>query len=140
MRRTEPCEWGRDHWAALAYIESCCVNSEGGIGELDRARMSCNPKLHPHNVYNRMGTAPSRWNDKYSTRLKGHTEDSPVQAMGNDDWSCLEDFEEHGYAVWWSVINGFVQITMEGIELAAAVRAHKANGGSYATFEMAVPA
>lgn len=39
MDFTHPSLFGKDHWSLLAYVETCCVDGQDGIGTLDRRRL-----------------------------------------------------------------------------------------------------
>lgn len=79
-------QWARDHWSTLAYIGLQIVNE---AGKVDRRRMRCDVDLHP-------GFAHSgSYGKKYPTRLKDGTE-----RERHDDWSCVDDFIDHGLVEW----------------------------------------
>ena len=115
-------KWGKDHWSMLAYLEIRAVEHEGVI---DRKHMRTNPESHPHLIW-----IKELWDDKYSTRLK-----AGATMRGHDDWDCMDDLEEAGFIR--NVGTGFhraVSFTKQGISLAHKLRVHKANGGTFATF------
>lgn len=68
MDFTHPSLFGKDHWSLLAYVETCCVDGQDGIGTLDRRRLRCNENNHPllKGAY-----SPTGWQPSYSTRLAG---------------------------------------------------------------------
>lgn len=117
--------WGRDHYSTLGYIECRCVDNKGIP---DRSHMRCNPARHP-------GLGGAHWKPEYATRLKGHTTETPKQHRGHDDWDCAYDIEAAGliedigtgvHPIW--------KLTDVGLNACAALRAHKAAGGSFSTF------
>jgi hypothetical protein len=129
MRRVQMSEFGNDHWSLLAYVETLCVDSRGnGIGEIDKRRLSCNPKRHPVHAVNEASGV--RWKDDYSTRLA----EGAKPVLGHDDWDCLDDLEAEGLIEIMSEANGFVVLSDRGRELASRIRAHKSKGGSFSTF------
>lgn len=126
--------WGKDHWSTLAYVEICTVDHQRapGIGEVTRERMRANPCTHPMLAHLR------EWNPKCGTRLKGfksHEETPDLCLAHHDDWDCLDDMEAAGLVEMYSTVNGYVQITNLGRHLAHQLREHKANGGTFASFE-----
>jgi len=127
-------DWGRDHASLLLFVEYFCVHGHGGYGELPPEKMSYNSggstRLRPSG-----GDRHREWKESFSTRLRGHEPSSPRQAIGHDDWDCLDDFEEDGLVVIHSLINGFVSLTDKGLRYAAALTAHKTKGGNYAGFD-----
>ncbi len=125
-------EFGKDHWSLLGYIETCCVD---GGGKVNHNRMRTNENRNPS-----VGSGQS-WKDEYSTRLKSfpwgskdEKEKAKHRVAGHDDWDCLEDLEQAGFANLISYVNGFVHITSMGLTITAELRAHKANGGSFFNF------
>lgn len=129
--------FGRAHWSLLVYVKSVCVDANGSIGQLDRKRMRCNPESHP------LLAAGIGWSAEYSTRLKGYSnasalaeDKSALIVEGHDDWDCLDDLEQAGLISIISMINGFVKITKKGLSAAAQVEEHKANGGTFANFDI----
>lgn len=114
--------WGRDHWSTLAYLETCAVDNHGYIV---RKRMRCDKDLHPHLAHGgRLGPK------KYPTRLKGGE-----LLDDHDDWSCVDDFVTAGLVTLTPGIQPQVRFTDKGLRLAAALRAHKAEGGNWDDFE-----
>lgn len=114
--------WGRDHWSSLAYVETCLVD---GSGEPDPHRMRTDLRLHPL-----MGHSLSPRGTEYPTRLC----DGGV-AHDHDDWSCLDDAEAEGLLTNVGTgIHRRYRLTPRGQEVVLALRAHKASGGSFATF------
>lgn len=139
-------KFGKDHWSALAYVESCCVDGDKGLGHLDPRRMRCNQEVHAALA----APAQPRWDAAYSTRLAGFF-DFPERGLperaiaaglmlhGHDDWDCLDDLEAAGFVEVVSLANSLVKMTDVGSKAAAALRAHKAKGGQFAGFRMPQP-
>ncbi len=136
-------QFGKDHWSLFGYVEDRCVNGREGFGTLDRDRLRCNINRHP------MLASPSHrdspWKLSYSTRLYGFFQfsdkDKPESAIlggfqirDHDDWDCLDDLDAAGFIEVISTVNGYVKLTKIGMRVAASLRAHKANGGSFANF------
>lgn len=145
MSNTPIEKFGKDHWSLLAYVEHCCVNGRDGFGEIDRRRVRCNPTAHPTLVG--IYSNDVQWKLNYSTRLAGFfdfdersdTEKAiaaGLQLRDHDDWDCLDDLEAAGYVEVFSLVNGFVKMTKNGLGIAAKLRAHKAGGGQFAGFRL----
>ncbi len=131
MRRVKMSEFGKDHWSLLAYVETLCVDGRGnGVGEIDKRRLSCNPKRHPVHAVNE---GMCKWKDDYSSRLA----DGAAPVPGHDDWDCLDDLEAAKLLEIMSEVNGFVILSDRGREMAGRIRAHKSKGGSFANFSPA---
>lgn len=127
--------WGKDHWSVLAYFETLTVDRSGPISN---ARMRCNPRLHRNFAW-MTPFSPHTADGEYPTRLKGGVEQS-----NHDDWSCLEDMIAAGIVIGhfrqlndatFGNSQAYIELTSTGRALAAALRAHKASGGTYADFE-----
>ena len=110
-------QWGKDHWSTFAYAETCTVDHDGFL-DMRRMRMD---------------------GEKYPTRLKGE------ELVGHNDLDCLRDAAllgllEMGRATQrnadYSIkaLTYQVSLTSRGQKVEAALRAHKANGGSFASF------
>lgn len=134
-------EFGRDHWALLAYVETLCVDGQGGIGVIDRRRMRCNRDTHPMlcGVYGvawdrAHGTRLAGWTGNGSTRNVSDEERAGFLLGGHDDWDCLDELESAGLVEVLSVTAGHVRMSKEGQELAARLREHKGRGGSFGSF------
>ena len=138
--------FGKDHWSLLAYVETRCVDGKGGVGSLVPAHLRGNPATHPLLA----NYLPTGWKQSYSTRLKGFFQypgrGDPARAIadgfmvdGHDDWDCLDDLEAAGYLEVLSLSNPAVQLTPLGIEVAAKLRKHKAQGGLFASFSLEAP-
>lgn len=114
--------WGKDHWSTLAYLETRWVD-HGGV--INVGHMRCDRRRHP--AFAHVGS-----NKTYPTRLKGS-----AQIEAHDDWDCLDDFEAAGLVHVEGAAGGIpiVKFTPSGNKAAAALRAHKGNGGSFGNFE-----
>lgn len=127
--------WGKDHWSTLAYVETCCVDNkveDTKIGRLNQRRMRCNPHTHPL-----LAHLPG-WSPDHGTRLKGFQSPKETPELllpDHDDWDCIDDMEAEGLAVIHSLVNFYVELTDEGLNVAAQLRIHKAQGGNFADFE-----
>ncbi len=111
--------WGKDHWSTFAYVETCVVDRGGAI---DRQRMRTHPGRHPLLAHMDGSAYPTRLRD--GALLSDH-----------DDWDCLSDLEEAGLLEnIGSDTNHLIILTDEGRRVAAALRAHKAAGGTFASF------
>jgi len=127
-------QWGKDHWSTLAYIETCIVDQQvvADIGGLDKRKMRCNPKTHPHWAH-----LPD-WSHDNGTRLKGYKskEETPDLLLPtHDDWDCVEDMEAENLVMICSVANCWVSLTNEGRDIASQLREHKSKGGNFSDFE-----
>jgi hypothetical protein len=132
-------QWGKDHWSTFAYIETRTVD---GKGLVDNQRMRCNPRLHRElaniSPFSRVVDGSGS-----PTRLKNGEEQ-----YCHDDWSCVEDMVKAGLVTAEFRIKYFdrvfggnivrVKLTEKGLEVAAALRAHKANGGNFSNFEIEI--
>lgn len=120
-------KFGKDHWSTFAYAETVCVDHRGVP---DRRRMRCDTDRHP-------GLAPypsPEISQKYPTRLKGGE-----LLADHDDWDCIDDCEVAGLLEQLgSGIHPFWRLTDKGKEVAGQLRAHKADGKGFATFELEV--
>ena len=125
--------WGRDHWSTLAFIETLCVDYGGRLDNQRRRSLRCNPATHPGHGYSADGEV--QWRPEYGTRLKGYFENKKLQLPCHDDFDCAEDCEVAGLLINLGTgINPVWKLTPRGLELTAKLRAHKANGGSFASF------
>ncbi len=119
-------KWGKDHWSLLAYVETCCVDCT----RLEHNRMRCNENRHP--LLKGAAACNMKWENIWSTRLK----EGIIQE--HDDWDCLNDLEEAGFIEIISMVNGIVEITKKGAEVAHQIRKHKTAGGVFKTFKMEI--
>lgn len=130
LRTVPVAEWGKDHWSLLAYLEVRCVDNGGAIVI---RHMRCNPRRHPMFAHagTRIGLDPSAPYQYPSVLRKGA---DPV--LEHDDWDCLEDLEAAGLIENRGTgINPRIYMTDAGLTFTAQIRACKAKGGSFATFE-----
>lgn len=125
--------FGRDHWTTLAYLETCCVDYEGVP---QREKMRCDPDRHPmlacfeHAVL----YAGNGGTKKYPTRLR-----NGVDLHDHDDWDCALDLEVAGLLERAGTgANPVFRMTDEGYRVCAAIRRHRAEGGSIACFSIHV--
>lgn len=146
-------QFGKDHWSLLAYIETLVVDgmATGGtvgragsrraprsVGIIDRDRVRCNPQRHPLLLGPRQ-TIDFGWKPEWGTRLRGYF-DAPddqraaLRLPDHDDWDCLEDLDAAGLVEFVTLTSGGVLLTKAGFAMATRRRAHKASGGSFATF------
>ncbi len=143
MEPTAASRFGKDHWSLLAYIEHCCVNGLRGLGVVDPFRLRCNPARHP--TLSPMLPSLVSWKPSYATRLAGFfafadrrdvdkAVEAGVQLAGHDDWDCLDDLQAAGYVQVISLEERTVRMTPSGMAASARLRAHKAQGGSFADF------
>jgi len=119
-------KWGKDHWSLLAYVETCCVERMG----LDYNRMRCNENKHP--LLRGAACCNIKWESIYSTRSK----EGLIE--GHDDWDCLEDLDNDGFIKILntpSILITVVEMTTKGTEAVHQIRKHKADGGTFTTFE-----
>lgn len=123
----QPGQFGKDHWSTFAYIETLCVDFKGVP---DLRRMRCDIDRHPGLRSNSIGSTTST--QKYPTRLAGG-----IDKHDHDDWDCADDLEAAGLIHQNGTgINPVFQLTPEGVQVASALRAHKAAGGVFSTFKM----
>jgi hypothetical protein len=113
--------FGHDHWSTFGYIETRIVDY-GGIPRKEHLR--CIHERHPFFAHS--GGDASR----YPTRLRGDQ-----VKRHHDDWDCLDDIEAAGFIE--NVGTGLYRVyrlTQLGKNLAAKLRAHKADGGKWSEF------
>lgn len=126
-------QWGKDHWATFAYLETRIVDHGGMV---DNARMRCHARLHRPFAEDRgFGIMDG---SQHATRLK------EGKQLDHDDWSCLEDMVAAGLIVAEFRVKkqdlmvghceAHVQLTAEGERLAPQLRRHKAAGGDFGSF------
>ncbi len=118
-------QFGRDHWSAFAYIETRCVDHSGVP---DRDHMRTDRDRQPGLAGDRIPRAID--GASYPTRLRGG-----ASLHDHDDWDCLADASVEGLLeIDGTGTNPVYRLTEAGLRVAAALRAHKAGGGSFATF------
>lgn len=123
---TPPHKFGREHWSTLVYAETRNVD----YGRfLDKRHLRINENRHPAHAVN-----PTSWKDDYSTRLNDGT-----VLDGHDDWDILNDLERVGLLDIVSESNACVPLTELGYAVAAEIRKHRGQGGSYEEFKLSVP-
>lgn len=120
--------WGRDHWSTLLYLDHVVVDRGG---RPDRAKMRCDPDLHPGLV----SPHHTRFTKKYPTKLKDgeHLKD-------HDDWDCVEDLEAAGLLEWQGTgINPVIHITTVGHKVIAEAREHRVEHKGCDNFTPSIP-
>ena len=119
-------KFGKDHWSTFAYLECRVVDNKGVVA---LPQMRCDIDRHPGLHASIHGTTLK----KYPTILAGGEE-----LHDHDDWDCVDDLEAAGFVEQTGTgINPAVRLTELGHEVAAALRKHKGEGGSFATFQRA---
>lgn len=133
--------WSKGHWSTLAYIDTVMVDCGGFQIGLD-ARMKTNRRNF--RVFQERCPTPKRpWpkqmaismRPEHATRLK-----DGAQIDSHDDWACLQDMAAAGFFNEFPKdINVGTTVTFsdKGRTIVNALRAHKANGGQFAQFEVA---
>ncbi len=122
--------WGRDHYSLLGYIECRCTDDKG-IPDL--RHMRSNPARHPS--LSPRGTGIGGWKPEYSTRLAGHTKETPKTQLGHDDWDCADDLAAAGLIeIKGTGLNPVWKLTEWGMAISARLRHWKATGGTFSTF------
>ena len=115
--------FGQDHWSTFAYLETRCVDHRG---RPDKRNMRCDPIRHPGHGHDIPVVA---MNTKCPTRL------SVGELHNHDDWDCVDDMVAAGlveidgtglFPTW--------KLTDFGKRTAGSLRAHRQDGGKYATF------
>lgn len=119
-------QFGEDHWSALVYVESRCVDHRGF---LNLQSLRVNATRRPNCDTTQFGT-PRGWQPEWGTRAKDGTIPDPQ----HDDLDCLDDMERAGLLESVASLSPRYQLTDKGFYLAAMVRKHKTKGGTYATF------
>lgn len=115
-------QWGQDHWGTLAYIETRIVD-HGGVP--DPCHMRCDRRLHPALAHDGSRGKPT------GTRLSNGS----IRGR-HDDWNCLDDAAAAGLLLFvGDPIRAIYRFTDRGWKFASALRRHKAEGGSFATFD-----
>lgn len=136
-------EWGKDHWSALAYIETRVVDHKG---YLDSRQLRSDGVAYP-------------------TRLRRTDPVVARQEVGHTDYDCIADFMAAGLLLpaegttpKGRVMFGNLEaqaknskvasaryettryaFTPKGLKVAGALRSHKAAGGNFAGFIYPVP-
>ena len=130
--------WGRDHWSTLAYVE--CKIVDGGY----QVKFDANMRQKRRNYrvlfqalpFHRREMGAIRgcaMQQQYGSRLSDGT-----YLPWHDDWDCLQDMLHVGMFEGdegkWDV-QFKLRLTKLGKLIAAQLRGHKADGGSFATFK-----
>lgn len=114
-------QWGADHWSTFAYIETRCVDHGGAP---DIRHMRCDSDRHPQFAH-----VVSPGNKKYPTRYKGG------ELTDHDDWDCMDDCELLGLIENKGTgLHRVYKLTALGRMVAAQLRQHKMDKGTFATF------
>lgn len=123
--------WGRDHWSMLAYFET--VQVERGFFRVEfNARMR-QKRHHLRVMPGRRGDydgIPMR--PEHGSRLNNGT-----YIENHDDWDCVQDFANAGLLKQSPEkvdVNERLTLSDRGHEFCAALRRHKASGGSFSSF------
>lgn len=119
-------DFGKDHWSLLAYIETCCVDSNG---KFDLRRIRVNPKTHPQHAVDIL--SDRKWSSNYGTILNGGR-----VLPDHDDIDCLEDLERLGFIYIKSLVSEVAVLSPMGIIVSNQIRNHKASGGKYSDFKI----
>ena len=115
--------FGKDHWSTFAYIETRCVDYSG---VLNKNHMRCDEDRHPGHV----NSANAHSKKKHPTILKGF-----VNVSDHDDWDCVDDLENAGFLESHGTgLHPVFKLTTDGRRVAALLRDHKSNGGSFGSF------
>lgn len=132
--------WGKDHWSTLGYVESVSETNAG-------FQVGADPRMKTNRRHARVLQAcprPKRssgflpgvvMDPAHATRLKDGT-----QVENHDDWACLQDFVAEGLFQFGAEVEPkkVLRLSERGLALTAALRAHKINGGTFATFDPSV--
>jgi hypothetical protein len=105
--------WGKDHWSTFGYAECRLVDNKGSINIQHMRGNHCGDDAgHP-------------------TRLTGGN-----TLSDHGDFDCLFDAEDAGLVMLKGTgLNPVIhKLTTKGALVAAALRTHKAEGGSFSTF------
>ena len=130
-----PEQWGRDHWSALLYIETVCVDGQGIPG---RQKVQCNANRHPGLLHHSPITNQPQDGSTYTIRLKSAGHEIP--GPDYDEWDCLEDAEAAGFIESLGTgINPRFRMTGLGNRAAHQFRAHKSQGGNLTNFDYFPP-
>lgn len=136
--------WSKDHWSTLAYVESVMTECAGFQMGLDPRMKSnrrnfrvmsqhCPRPKRPGSASGRAASSMAMPMDAaHATVVKGGQ-----MVPNHDDWSCLQDMADEGlFTVGQDRLEPreMLHFSAKGIAIAAALRAHKANGGKFADF------
>jgi len=126
--------FGKDHWSTLAYIETRIVDHR-------EFRIIGDPRMRTcRRCWRIQNSAKGRdralvsvdGGHEYPTRLADGR-----QAAKHCDWDCMQDLIATGILATRGKpdIGKKVTITKHGFPIVAALRQHKARGGTFATFQ-----
>lgn len=124
--------WGRDHWSMLLYFRSVEVDHAGFEVKFD-------PRMR-QNRRNFRVLAGVKLNGLVMLPEHGSRLNDGTFIIGHDDWCCLQDFAEAKMLT----CNPFFEpgdklhLSPLGESLVAEVESHKARGGSFSNFKLAV--
>ena len=105
--------FGQDHWSALAYIETCCIDNGG---KPDLRRMRCNTTTHRNLVI-----MHPKWEKRWGTRAKN------CVLPDHDDHDCARDLEKAGLlSIGGTGDNPAYELTPDGWRVISLLRQHKA--------------
>lgn len=135
--------WGKNHWSALAYIETVMVECGGFEVGFD-ARMTQNRRHF--RVMAEQNPTPKRpgrsismsfaspMAPEYSTTLN-----DGQRVDGHDDWCCVGDFAASGLLkAEHFEPKDVLHLSELGQKICAQLRAHKQGGGNFAEFRYTV--
>lgn len=94
-----PNRFGKDHYSALAYVETRTVDYRG---RLDHDHMRCDGRRHSQLLVAKrrsisFGTHMVDACGKYPTRLRWNPDGSPNEIFDHDDYDCLDDMLACGW-------------------------------------------
>lgn len=123
--------FGKDHWSTLLFLETQIVDKAFPI---DLRRMRVNDSKRAFSNGASIHSESCKWQDSWSTRLKGGAIEN-----GHDDIDVLDDLEDSGYIKNNGThINIYPLLTDKGWKVCEAIRKHKGNGGTFATFDLSM--
>lgn len=123
--------WGRDHWSTLAYIEAKLVDGDYSVKFDPRMRQG---RRNFRVLSKGRGCAGGVvMQPEHGSRLSDGT-----ILPWSDDWACVQDMLADGLFEDGEWDTGFpLKLTEKGYAVAAALRKHKAEGGTYSNFKVA---
>lgn len=130
-------KFGRDHWSTLAYVETVMVECGGfqvgsdphmrsGRRNWRVLREGCPKPKRP--------TRSSLANDLVMSREHGSRLSDGTYVPGHDDWHCIQDMVVLGFFDSDAEPGVTLRFLPLGQSVALALRQHKANGGTFASF------
>ncbi|MBI2020098.1 hypothetical protein HYS94_01630 [Candidatus Daviesbacteria bacterium] len=146
--------WGKDHWGTLAYAETCSVEGQ----HLHLERMRCDPTRHPLLASSRITYGATKyptylkdevlqsnhddWDCLYDAAceglitLHGFPEDFVINIVPGKRGQIFPNVKrkKNSLGYEWGG-KPVVKFTELGFKVIAELRKHKANGGSFGTFE-----